>query len=89
MGETYSARNYPRSCNPNNNYVLYLYKGSTRVGGYGFIGWQGFGFNGKAGEKLPKGDYTLYLINQSYKTKVADITLSFYWADDKGTVKAK
>jgi hypothetical protein len=50
MGETYSDRNYPRTCNPNNNYVLYLYDSSNQmVGSYGFIGWAGWGFNGKAG----------------------------------------
>lgn len=69
MGETYSNRNYPRTCNPKNNYVLYLYDANQKqVGSYGFIGWTGFGFQGNLGKKLPKGKYTLYLINQSYQT---------------------
>lgn len=69
VAETYSDRNYPRTCNPNNNYVIYLYNSAgNRVGNYGFIGWAGWGFNGLMGQKLPAGTYTAWLINQSYTT---------------------
>lgn len=69
-GETYSNRNYPRTCNPGNNYVIYLYDSAgKRVGSYGFIGWSGFGTLGSLkGNKLAKGTYKLMLVNQSYST---------------------
>lgn len=50
MAETYSDRNFPRTCNPENNSVLYMYGPDNKmVGTYGFIGWRGFGFAGLAG----------------------------------------
>jgi len=90
VGETYSGRNFPRTCNPRNNYVLYMYDSSNKmVGTYGFIGRRGFGFIGKAGEKLPKGDYKLYLVNQSYSSQAAHVTLNFYWKDTAGKAAKK
>lgn len=91
VAETYSDRNYPRTCKPGNNYVLYLYNASgTRVGSYGFIGWAGWGFVGTPGAALPAGTYTVKLVNQASSSgKVADISLNFYWQTKKGTAKAK
>jgi len=90
VGETYSDRNFPRTCEPNNNYVLYLFDSSgERVGEYAFIGWSGWGFVGKAGKKLPKGTYELQLVNQVYDTQTANVSLNFYWTDSKGTATVK
>lgn len=45
VGETYSGRNFPRTCDPKNNYVLYMYnEDDEQVGSYGFIGRRGWGF---------------------------------------------
>lgn len=82
VGETYSDRNFPRTCNANNQYVLYLYSpNGEMVGQYGYIGWAGWGFVGKAGQKLPKGTYEVQLVNQVYATQAAHVTLNFYWRD--------
>jgi len=90
VGETWSNRNYPRNCNPGNNYVMYLFDSNMkRVGSYAFIGARGFGMSGKLGEKMPKGDYTVYLINQSYRSQTAMLSLNFYWADKKGSAGEK
>jgi len=89
-GEGYSNRNYPRTCNPGNNYVLYLFDpNNKRIGTYAYIGHYGFATSGPLGEKLPKGDYTLYVVNQSYRTKSANLALNFYWADQKGAASKK
>jgi len=90
VGETWANRNYPRNCNPGNNNVMYLFDSNNkRVGSYAFVGWSGFGMTGKVGEKMPKGDYTVYLVNQSYRTQVAKVSLNFYWADQAGTAAVK
>ena len=68
---------------------MILYDGNARVGWEGYIGWRGFGMLGKVAEKLPKGDYTMYLINRSYKSQVAKVSLNFYWADQAGTAALK
>ena len=87
MAETYSDRNYPRTCDPSNNSVIYLMdKSYNSVGSYGFIGWSGMGFVGKPGEKLPAGDYLVYIVNQGYKTKAADLSIMWYFLDQKGTI---
>jgi hypothetical protein len=41
------------------------------------------------GKKIPAGTYTLYLINQSYTTQVADVSLNVYWQASKGTITKK
>lgn len=41
------------------------------------------------GKSLPAGDYKLTLVNQSYTTQVADVTLNFYWLNKKGTATLK
>jgi len=90
VGETWSNRNYPRSCNPGNNYVMYLFDSNNkRVGTYAYIGRSGFAMSGNVGEKMPKGDYTVLLVNQSYTSQVAKVSLNFYWADQAGTAAVK
>jgi len=46
---------------------------------------------GKVGEKLPKGDYTVFVCNNSYKKQgnpASKYSLNFYWADQAGTAAA-
>jgi len=89
MAETYSNRNFPRTCDPGNNAVVYLMdKSYNMIGSYGFVGARGFGFVGKTGQKLPAGDYIIYLVNQAYETKAADLSVMWYFLDQKGTVKS-
>lgn len=90
-GETYANRNFPRTCNPGNNGVVWLYNSSgSRVGNYGYMGWAGFGMVGsQPGVALPAGTYEVRLWNQSAGKKTLDATLSFYWATQKGTVTKK
>jgi len=67
VGETFAHRNYPRNCNPGSNYVMYFFDGNNKkIGSHSWIGMSGFAMKGKVGEKMPKGDYTIYLINCSY-----------------------
>lgn len=91
VGETYANRNFPRTCNPGNNGVVWLYNSSgSRVGNYGYMGWAGFGMVGGApGGKLPAGTYEVRVWNQSAGKKTLDAAISFYWLDKKGTVTKK
>jgi len=89
MGETYSNRNFPRTCDPNNNSVVYLFdKSYNMIGSYGYIGTSGMGFLGSPGKKLPAGDYIVYVVNQGYQTKAADLSIMWYFVDQAGTIKA-
>lgn len=79
----FSNRVFPRGgkCNPHNNAVLY-FTGSNggEVGSQRYAGiWsKGVATVGYFGKKLPKGTYTLWVINQNGSSKPADITLHFY-----------
>lgn len=44
------------------------------------------GFVGKPGQSLPAGDYNVVVVNQGYATKAADLSVMFYFLNQKGTV---
>jgi hypothetical protein len=35
---------------------------------------------------MPAGDYNVYVVNQGYATKAADLSVMFYFLNQKGTV---
>ena len=50
VGETMSNRNYPRTCDPKNNYVMYLVDGTGKqISKFEHIGHYGFALVGPLG----------------------------------------
>jgi len=81
--DTYSNRNYPRTCKPNNKQYAQLFnKHWSKWGVYDRIANTGFAFLGDLDKKImPKGDYFIWFTNETPGTPVS-ASINFY--SDKG-----